>query len=198
MLNYECSPRTYFIIYFGMSDVFTLFTSLWKSIFLEISMNCRWVHQPPPYPLLGLMMNSGCGTRFRSSIPKNLVMASRQFVLHLFFSYILSLRYPGTNQIWISVRYDGWNIFPRVITMVFLWPGKVMSCLAHQAGRPIVIVSFLARLAILPRGNGKTYSMSCSWWILCVSRVRPLIVRPLIEDHVNAISKHVRGTPIFN
>ena len=136
---------------------------------LEISMNCRWVHQPPPHPLLGLMMNSCFGTRFHSSFPENLTMSSRQFVLHLFFSGILSLRYPDTNQIWISVRYDGWNIFPRVITLVFIWPGKVMSCLAHLAGGPIVIVSFLARLTILPWGNCKTYSISCSWWILCVS-----------------------------
>ena len=67
-------------------------------------------------------------------------MSFRQFVLHLFFSGILSLSYPDINQIWISVRYDGWNIFPRVITLVFIWPGKVMSCLAHLAGGPIVIV----------------------------------------------------------
>ena len=58
---------------------------------------------------------------------------------------------------------------------------------------PIVIDSFLARLAILPWGNCKTYSISCSWWILCVSKVWHLL-----EDHVNAISKHVYGTPIFN
>ena len=92
-------------------------------------------------------------------------MASRQIVLHLFFSGILSLRYPDTNQIWNSVRYDGCNIFPRVITLVLIWPGKVMSCLAHLAGEPIVIVSYLARLTILPWGNRKTYSICGSWWI---------------------------------
>ena len=139
------------------------------------------------------MTNSCFGTRFHSSFPENLTMSSRQFVLHLFFSGILSLRYPDTNQIWISVRYDGWNIFPRVITVVFMWPCKVMSCLAHLAGGPIVIVSFLARLSILPWGNCKTYSISCSWWILRVSEILPLL-----EDHVNAISKHVCGTPDFN
>ena len=77
--------------------------------------------------------------------------------------------------------------------LVFIWPGKVMSCLAHLAGGPIIIVSSLARLTILPWGNCKTYSISCSWWILWVSKVRPLL-----DDHVNAISKHVCGTPIFN
>ena len=80
-----------------------------------------------------------------------------------FFSCILSLSYPDTNQIWILVRYDGWNIFPRVITLVVIWPGKVVSCLVHLAGGPIVIVSLLARLSILPWGNCKTYSTSCPW-----------------------------------
>ena len=109
---------------------------------LLISMNCRWFHQPPPHPLVGLLMNSCFGTRFHSSFPENLTMSSRQIVPHLFFSGILSLRYRDTNQIWISVRCDGWNIFPRVIMLVFIWPGKVISCLAHLAGGPIVIVSF--------------------------------------------------------
>ena len=160
---------------------------------LLISMNCFWFHQPPPHSILDLIMNSWFGTCFHSSIPENLTMSSRQFVLHLFFSGILSLRFPNTDQIWISVNYDGWSIFSRVITLVFIKPGKVVPCLTHLSGGPIVIVSFLARLAILPWGNCNTYSMSCSWWILWVSKVRPLL-----EDHVNAISKHVCGTPIFN
>ena len=138
-------------------------------------------------------MNSCFKTCFHSSFPENLTMSSRQFVVHLFFSRILSRRYPDTNRIWTSDRYDGWNIFPRVITLIFLWPGKVMACPAHLAGWPAVIVSLLARLSLLPWGNCKTYSTSCSWWILPVSEVRPLL-----EDHVNAISKHVHGTPIFN
>ena len=129
---------------------------------LEISRNFHWVQQPPPHPLLGLMMNSCFRTRFLSSFPENLTMSSHQIVSHLFFSGILSLRFPDTNQIWISVRYDGWNIFPRVIILVFIWPGKVMSCLAHLAGGPAVIASFLASLTILPWGNCKTYSISCS------------------------------------
>ena len=156
-------------------------------------MDCRWVNQPPPHPLVGILMDSCFGTRFHSSFPENLTMSSRQIVPHLFFSGILSLRYRDTNQIWISVRYDGWNIFPRVIMLVFIWPGKVMSCIAHLAGGPIVTDSFSARLSILPWGNSKTYFTSCSWWIPCVSKVWPLL-----EDHVNAISKHVYGTPIFN
>ena len=156
-------------------------------------MNCRWAHQPPPHPPLDLRMNSCFGTRFHSSSPENLEISFRLFVLHLFFSDILSLRYHDTNRIWISVRYDGWNIFPRVITLVFMWPGKVMSCLAHRTRGLSVIVSFVTRLIIFPWGNFKTYSISCSWWILCESKVRSLP-----NDHVNAISKHVCGTPIFN
>ena len=61
-------------------------------------------------------------------------------------------------------------------------------------GRRTYCYSFLlASLAILPWGNRKTYFTSCSWWIPCVSKVRPLL-----EDHVNAISKNVCGTPIIN
>ena len=150
MFNCVCFPRAYLIISFDLTNVISLFTWLWKSIFLEISRNCHWVHQPPPHPLLGLLMNSCFGTRFHSSFPENLTMSSRQFVSHLLFSGTLSLRYPDTNQIWISVRYDGWNIFSRVITLILIWPGKVMSCLAHLAGGPIALVSFIARLTILP------------------------------------------------
>ena len=84
---------------------------------------------------------------------EDLAKSLRRFVLHLFFSVILSLRYHDTNQIWISVRYDGWNIFSRVITLVLIWSGKVMSCLAHLDGGPSVIVSFLTRLTIFPWGN---------------------------------------------
>ena len=74
-----------------------------------------------------------------------------------------------------------------------MWPVKVMSCLAHLTWGPSVIDFFSARLSILQWGNCKTYSISCSWWILWVSKVWS---SP--DDHVNAISKHVYGTPIFN
>ena len=143
-------------------------------------------------PLLDLIMNPCSELASIVHLPRIFDVVSTICVAP-FFSGILSLSYPDTNQIWISVRYDGWNIFPRVITLVFIWPGKVMSCLAHLAGGPIVIVSFLARLVILPWGNCKTYSISCSWWILFVSKFWSLPV-----DHVNAISKHVYGTLIFN
>ena len=138
-------------------------------------------------------MSSCFGTCSHSSFPENLTWSSRQFVLHLFFSGIPSLRYPNTNQIWIPVRYDGWRTFSGVITLVLLWLGKVMSCLAHLAGGPSVIVSFLTRLTILPWGNWMTCLISFSWWILCVSKVWSLL-----EDLVNAISKHVCDTPIFD
>ena len=45
---------------------------------LEVSMNCRWVHQLPPYPFIGLMMSFCFGTRFHSKFPENLTMSSRQ------------------------------------------------------------------------------------------------------------------------
>ena len=143
-------------------------------------------------PLLDLIMNPCSELASIVHLPRIFDVVSTICVAP-FFSGILSLSYPDTNQIWISVRYDGWNIFPRVITLVYLWPGKVMSCLTHLAGGPIVIVSFLARLVILPWGNCKTYYIGCSWWILFISKVWSSPV-----DHVNAISKHVYGTPIFN
>ena len=136
--------------------------------FWEILMNCRWVHQPPPRPLHGLLMNSCFGTCFHSSFPDNLMMSSCQ-LCHLFL-----LRHPESEVSWpqsdLNLGWIWWlEHFPRVITLVFIWPGKMMSCLAHLAGGPIVIVSFSARLSILAWGNCKTYSISCSWWILCVS-----------------------------
>ena len=141
------------------------------------------------YLLVHIVLELASIVHFPRILQCHLVKLCRTF----FFSGILSLRYPDTNQIWISVRYDGWNIFPRVITLVFIWRGKVMSCLAHLAGGPIVIDSFSTRLSFLPWGNCKTYSTSRSWWILCVSKVWS---PP--DDHVNAISMHVYGTPIFN
>ena len=112
-------------------------------------------------PLLDVMMNPCSELASIVHLPRIFDVVSTICVAP-FFSGILSLSYPDTNQIWISVRYDGWNIFPRVITLVFIWPGKI-------------------------------YSISCSWWILFVSKFWSSPV-----DHVNAISKHVYGTPIFN
>ena len=162
---------------------------------LDTSMNYRWVHQSPPHPLLDLMMSSYFGTCSHSSFPENLAMPFQRFVLRLFFSDILSLRYHDTNRIWILVRYDGWDNFPRVMMLILWWPGNMMSCLAPPplAGGPIIIDSFSARLSIHPWGNCKTYSTSYSWWILRVSKVWSSH-----EDHVKAISKHVCGTSIFN
>ena len=129
---------------------------------LKISMNCRLSQSATSSPLLDLMMNSCVGTRSIVHFPR---------ILHCHLvNYVAPFlpRYPATNQNWISVWYDGWNIFPRDITLVFMWPGKVMSCLAHLAGGPIVIDSFSARLSILPWGNCKSYYISCFWWILCI------------------------------
>ena len=79
-------------------------------------------------------LNSCVRTRSHSSIPENLTMSSRQIGVAPFFSGILSLRYPDTNQIWISVGYDGWYIFPGVMLFVLWWPGNMMSCLAPPPG----------------------------------------------------------------
>ena len=57
MFNCVCFPRAYIIIPFKLTNVIFLFTLSWKSIRLESSMNCRWAHQPPSHPLLGLRMN---------------------------------------------------------------------------------------------------------------------------------------------
>ena len=65
---------------------------------------------------------------------ENLTMLYRQLALHLFFSGILSLRYPDTNRIWILIRYDGWDNFPRVMKLILWWPGNMMSCLAPPPG----------------------------------------------------------------
>ena len=123
-------------------------------------------------------------------------MSFRRFVLHLFLSDPLSLRYHDTNWIWISVRYDGWDNFPRVMMLILWWPGNMMACLApppppvwrtyhYRFHFSKVIHSSMRKL--------KTYSISYSWWILRVSKVWS---SP--EDHVNAISKHVCDTLIFN
>ena len=56
--------------------------------------------------------NSCFGAYYRSSFPENLAMSSRRFVLQTFVFFLdsMSLEYPDTNQIWVSGRYDGWNI----------------------------------------------------------------------------------------
>jgi hypothetical protein len=99
------------------------------------------------------MMNYCFGTRFHSSFPENPTMSSRQFVLYLFFSDNLSTRYPDTNQIWISVRHDGWNIIPGVIILVLWWPCKVRSCLTHLAGGLSIIVYFFRKVNHSSRRN---------------------------------------------
>ena len=165
---------------------------LWKSLFLEVSMNYCWVHQPPPHPLLGLMMNSCSGTRFHSSSPENLTISSRLICVAPFL-----LRLPKSEVSWHQSDRNLGQIWwlehiPKSYN-IGLWPDKVKSCLAHLAGGPNVIVFLFSKVIYSSLRNGKTYSTSCSWWILHVSKVWPLL-----EDHVNAISKHVCGTPIFN
>ena len=120
-------------------------------------------------------------------------MPFQRFVLCLFFSDILSLRHHDTNWIGISVRYDGWDNFPRVMLLALWWPGNRMSCLAPPplAGGPIIMISF-ARITIPPRGSGRTYFISYSWWVIGVSEVGPLIETPY-----HCYLKHVCGTPFI-
>ena len=132
---------------------------------------------------------------YRSSFPENLATSSRRFVLQ---TSVVLPRLDESGISWhqpdLNLRQIWWlEHFSKSYNTGLLWPGKVMACPAHLAGWPAVIVSLLARLSILPWGNCKIYSTSCSWWILRVSRVWPLL-----EDLVNAISKHVCGTPNFN
>ena len=143
-------------------------------------------------PLLDVMMNPCSELASIVHLPRIFDVVPTICVAP-FFSGILSLSYPDTNQIWISFRYDGWNLFPRVITLAYLWPGKVMIPSTPGGRTYCHKFSLLARLAILPWGNCKTYSIRCSSWILFVSKVWSSPV-----DHINAISKHVYGTPIFN
>ena len=82
---------------------------------------------------------SSCfGVCYRSSFPENIATSSRQFVLQTFFLDMLSLRYPITNRIWISGRYDGWNIpnscilFPACTAIVPIPHGLPFSVVAVQ------------------------------------------------------------------
>ena len=68
-------------------------------------------------------------------------MSSRRFVLQTFLSDMLSLKYPITNRIWISGRYDGWNIpnscilFPACTAIVLIPMGCPLSncCLGSSS-----------------------------------------------------------------
>ena len=138
------------------------------------------------------MMNSCFGTRFHSTFPENLTMSSRQ--LCCTFSSQASWVWGILAPIRSESRSDMMvGTYFQELLHWSLYIGKVRSCLSHLAGGLVVIDSFSARLSLLPWGNCKTYSSSYSWWILCVSRVWSSPV-----DHVNAISKHVYGIPIFN
>ena len=56
---------------------------------------------------------SSCfGAYYRSPSPENLATSSHRFVLQtlIFFLDLMSREYSDTNQIWISGRYDGWNV----------------------------------------------------------------------------------------
>ena len=83
------------------------------------------------------------GACYRSSLPENLATSSRRFVLQTFIFFLdsMSLEYPDTNQIWISGRYDGWNIpniyilFPACTAIVPIPMGCPLSncCLGSSS-----------------------------------------------------------------
>ena len=108
------------------------------------------------------------------------------------------LRYPESELSWhpshLNLCQIWWlEYISKSYNIGLSWPGKVMSFLAHLTEGPSVIVSFLTRLTIFPWGNWMPCLISLSRWILCVSKVWPLL-----EYHVNTVSKLVCGTPIFN
>ena len=78
------------------------------------------------------------GACYHSSFPENLAMSACRFVLQTFFSDMLSLKYLITNQIWISGRYDGWNIpnicilFPACTAIVSSYYGLPFSAVVVQ------------------------------------------------------------------
>ena len=165
---------------------------MWKSIFWK----SQWIVAEFISHLfilsLVLMMNSCFGTRFHSTFPENLTMSSRQLCCTFYsqaswvWGILAPIRSESRSDMMVGTYFQEllhWS----------LYIGKVGSCLSHLAGGLVVIDSFSARLSLLPWGNCKTYSSSYSWWILCVSRVWSSPI-----DHVNAISKHVYVTPIFN
>ena len=112
------------------SVVFHCKTTMWSCLsWTARSQVCSWT--------------SPCfGACYRSSFPENLTTSSRWFVLQSFFSDMLSLKYPITNRIWISGRYDGWNIpnscilFPASTAIVPIPHGLPFSAVAVQDHLP--------------------------------------------------------------
>ena len=95
---------------------------------------------------------SSFGAYYRSSFPENLATSSRRLVLQTFI-FLPRLDESGisdTNQIWISGRYDGLEHFPRTIISFPRKPVKWMSWPTHPAGRPVIIISWLRKLATSP------------------------------------------------
>ena len=61
---------------------------------LEFSMNCCWAYQPPPHPLLGLLMNSYFRAHFHSSF----LRISQCHLVNLCCTFLL--RYPESEVPW--------------------------------------------------------------------------------------------------
>ena len=123
------------------------------------------------------------GTRFHSSFPENHIMSSRQLCCtsssqaSWVWDILTPIRYESRSDMMVGTH------FPRVITLVFIWPGKVMSCLAHLAGGPIVIV--------LPFSNVNHPSIrKLKDLFYKLFLMNPLSIQSptLLGDHVNAIS----------
>ena len=98
---------------------------------------------------------SSCfGAYYRSSFPENLATSSRRFVLQTFV-FLPRLDESGISwhQPYLNLRQIWWlECFPRTIIMVSLQPVKWMSWPTHPAGRSIIVVSWLKKLATPPLG----------------------------------------------
>ena len=81
--------------------------------------------------------SSWFGACYLSSFLENLATPSRRIVLQTFSSDMLSLKYPITNRIWISGRYDGWNI-PNIC---ILFPACTANVPFYHGSLPFPVVS---------------------------------------------------------
>ena len=96
---------------------------------------------------------SSCfGAYYRSSSPENPATLSRRFVLQ---TSVFLPRLDESGISWhqpdLNLRQIWWlEYFPRIIISVPRKPVKWMSWPTHPAGRPVIIISWLMKLATSP------------------------------------------------
>ena len=113
--------------------------------------------------------SSWFGAYYRSPSPENLATSSRRIVLQTF---IFPSRLDESGISWhqpeLNLRQIWWLVhFPRAIILVSRLPVKWMSWPTHLAGRPIVVVSRLNKLATSPYGLRRNYSLVVPYGFLC-------------------------------